>query len=187
MLIRATSTLLLGQEGYMNSDPWVLVIQTGGTIDKRYPTGPGARGYEIRSFAASEILGRIRPNAMITNESMFQLDSQDLTDQQRQEIVGFCVRFCTTNGVDRVLITHGTDTVIETAEFLAQRLWGLKIVLTGSMRPACEVGSDAEFNLGAALAVLLDETENGVYIVMHGQKFRWDDVKRTAEGRFVKK
>ena len=117
-------------------------------------------------------------------EPLMQKDSADLTAEDRQLIFNRCMA----SPEDRIVITHGTDTMTETARFLGEKGVGNKtVVLVGSFVPLSQTGSDAFFNLGYGLsaAQLLPA---GVWIAMNGEIFEWDNVRKNREaGRFERK
>jgi L-asparaginase len=123
-------------------------------------------------------LGRSR--APVTVETVMLIDSLQMTDADRQQIAVRC-RDCDES---QVVITHGTDTMVETAAVLARQVPGKTVVLTGAMVPYAFGSSDGLFNLGSALsfAQLLPA---GVYIAMNGTHFTWDNVRKNrALGTF---
>lgn len=114
-------------------------------------------------------------------EDLMQKDSADITAEDRQRIFDRCMK----SPEDRVVITHGTDTMTETAHFLGEKGVGSKtVVLVGSFVPLSQTDSDAFFNLGYGLsaAQLLPA---GVWIAMNGEVFEWNNVRKNRErGRF---
>jgi L-asparaginase len=93
---------------------------------------------------------------------------------------------CEKTAADRIVVTHGTDTMIETAEKLSS-IKGRVIVLTSAMKPERFVDSDASFNLGTAVGAV-NVLQNGVYIAMNGRIYPWNKVKRNSRtGQFVEK
>ena len=165
----------------------ITFIQTGGTIDKDYPRSTGGYPFEITDPAVERIMNILDPDIEYTIISLLRKDSLDIEDGDRQLLQ----RACDEIRDERIVITHGTDTMIETAEFLAKSTvlsnHRKTIVITGSMKPERFKGSDAHANIGAALGAV-QSLEKGIYIVMHGQVFPWSDVTRDpVTGRFVKK
>jgi L-asparaginase len=109
------------------------------------------------------------------------VDSLDMTDGQRREILSACLR-CEES---RVVIAHGTSTIIQTAQTLGPCIDGKTIVLFGAMIPYALGRSDALFNFGAAL-MAAQTLAPGVYVAMNGRAFSWDDVRKVAElGEFA--
>lgn len=147
----------------------ITFIQTGGTIDKDYPPNSTNHGYnfEIGEPAFTHILATIRPQFEFETMSVLRKDSLDITDADR-ELIRAQVEALENN---QVVITHGTDTIRQTAEVLAG-ISAKTIVLTGSMTPEKFKGSDAEFNLGMAVAAA-QTLPPGVYIALRGQVTPW--------------
>ncbi|MFD1716019.1 asparaginase domain-containing protein [Amnibacterium flavum] len=156
----------------------ILLLATGGTIDKVY----GLRGeLEIGPPAAAALLAAA--GIEISIESILSKDSLTLTDVDRATIVNH-VR---SRQATKLLITHGTDTMTDTAAALLESgvVADRTVVLTGAMRPASMIGSDAAFNLGAAI-IAARTLPAGVYIVMHGTVFAANAVAKShSAGRFV--
>lgn len=160
----------------------ILFIQTGGTIDKDYPKLVKAYHFEICDPAVTRILEKIKPVFDYDILSLLKKDSMDLTDEDRQLILETCKK----TAYNKILITHGTDTMVETAKVLSE-IQDKAIVLTGSARPERFGNTDADVNVGTALGAL-NLLENGVYIAMNGCIYPWNDVKKDQEtGRFVRK
>lgn len=159
----------------------VLFIQTGGTIDKDYPAGSGAYAFEISTPAVLRMLQRVNPSFEYSVKELFKKDSNDLTDANRRRIRTTC-RDATKK---RIIITHGTDSMLETARALSG-LTHKTIVLTGAVRPERFADSDALFNLGMAVEAV-EAREPGVYIAMSGQVIPWDECERDDSGAFVRR
>lgn len=140
----------------------ILFIQTGGTIDKKYPQKPGAYGFEIEDAAFLRILSKANVNFDFEVITPFRKDSQEITEVDRIELI----EICKNTGHSHIIITHGTDTMIDTAKFLG-RLTQKTIVLTGAHLPECVKESDADFNLGVAVGAIF-YLPNGVYCSMNG-------------------
>jgi L-asparaginase len=104
------------------------------------------------------------------------IDSLDMTDADRGSIVDHCKQAAE----NLILITHGTDTMAETARVLASEAIGKTIVLTGAMIPYKFGSSDGLFNLGSALA-FVQSLPPGVYVAMNGRFFPWDNVRKNRE------
>ncbi len=156
---------------------FIRFISTGGTIDKVYfdalsqfEVGDSQLDYILSEGLAAFDYGVI---------ALLRKDSLEITDEDRQKLR-------TTIEADDaafIVITHGTDTMVETAAALAG-LSGKSIVLTGSLSPARFKGTDAVFNVGLAVAAV-QVVEPGVYIAMNGQIFAADNVRKNrAENRF---
>jgi L-asparaginase len=119
-------------------------------------------------------LGRSRVDTTI--ETLMMIDSLDMTDADRARVVDACLR----SPEDRIVITHGTDTMVETARAVAGGVTGKTVVLTGAMVPYAFGSSDGLFNLGSALS-FAEVLPQGVYIAMNGQHFPWDRVRKNRE------
>lgn len=157
----------------------ILFIQTGGTIDKDYPKLIKGQGFEITSPAFSRILKKINPAFEYEIVILFKKDSLEITDSDRKKIKEVCVN----SDAAKIIITHGTDTMIETAQYLSV-ISDKAIVLTGSFLPEKFSDSDAEFNLGTAVGAL-NILKTGVFIAMNGRIFPHNKVKRdSSTGRF---
>lgn len=139
------------------------VLTTGGTIDKVYFDARSE--YEVGEPQVLDIFRAARVGFDFTVESVLRKDSLELTDADR----GLIRARVEASPVERVLVTHGTDTMVETALALAG-IPGKVIVLTGSMQPARFQGSDATFNIGVAVGALLG-LGPGVYVAMNGRVF----------------
>lgn len=160
----------------------VLLIQTGGTIDKDYPRVIKGYAFEIGKPAVERILEKINPNFTFEIAPLLQKDSTEITKKDREKIF----QYCKDSEAKKILITHGTDTMIETAEKLSS-ISGKVIVITGAMRPEMFSNSDAMFNVGSAMGAL-NVIEEGVYIAMNGRVYKWNECARDIKtGQFVKK
>ena len=158
----------------------ILFIQTGGTIDKDYPKLTKGYAFEITEPAVKRILENIAPMFEYEIKPLLQKDSLDMTDEDRRIILETCQK----SDSEKILITHGTDTMIETAEKLSE-IKGKTIVITGAMRPERFSNSDASFNIGVAIGAL-NSIKNGVYIAMNGRIYEYDKVKRNTDtGQFT--
>lgn len=154
------------------------IIITGGTFDKRYDAIRGQLTFKDTHLP--DIIEQVRTRIPITFELNQLVDSLDMQDENRQLVLGACRQATEAN----IVITHGTDTMTETARVIGEAvaagdaaLAGKKIVLTGAMVPYSVSGSDALFNLGSAImaAQLLPP---GVYIAMNGRCFPWHSVQK---------
>ena len=160
----------------------ILFIQTGGTIDKDYPRTTLGYAFEITEPAVNRILPDINPTFEYEIVSACKKDSTELTDEDRQKIYQICAE----NSADKIIITHGTDTMIQTAEKLSD-IKNKIIVITGSMRPEKFSNTDADFNIGLAVGAV-QTLPAGVYITMHGTLLPWDKITRNLEtGQFIQK
>lgn len=143
----------------------VLVIATGGTIDKSYPKTAGAYGFEIGPSQAGSLLGLAQVSFDWRLEAIIGKDSQDITQTDREELLAFCID-CPEI---KIIITHGTDTMVETAQYLqTAKIPSKTIILTGAWQPSRLTESDAAFNLGSAV-IALNTLPSGVYVVMQGR------------------
>jgi L-asparaginase len=155
----------------------IRIFVTGGTFDKEYNELDGTLTFKDTHLPEMLRLGRSRVDVSITTLTM--IDSLEMTDGHRAEIVARCRDAAEA----RILITHGTDTMIETARALAGALAviGSKtIVLTGAMVPYAFGSSDGLFNLGSALS-FVQALRPGVYVAMNGRAFEWDRVRKNRE------
>jgi len=156
---------------------FIRFISTGGTIDKVY--FDALSQFEVGDSQLDYILTEGLVAFDYDVVPMFRKDSLELTDDDRQALRVFIEE----NDVERFVITHGTDTMVETAVAIAG-IEGKSIVLTGSLSPARFKGTDAVFNVGLAVAAA-QLAEPGVYIAMNGQVFAADRVRKNrAENRF---
>jgi len=145
---------------------------TGGTFDKEYNELNGSLFFKDTHLPEMLRLGRSRIDVSIT--TLMMIDSLEMTAADRARIVDECGRAAEM----RILITHGTDTMVETAAALATTLPpGKTIVLTGAMIPYAFGSSDGLFNLGSALS-FVQALPAGVYVAMNGRYFNWDRVRK---------
>lgn len=151
----------------------IQIFVTGGTFDKEYNFVTGQLFFKDSNLP--EMLERGRCTLDLSVRTLMMVDSLEITDLDRENIANNC------RGVDtqQILITHGTDTMVDTAEYLAKAdIRGKTIVLTGAMIPyAFGSSSDGFFNLGSALA-FVQALPPGVYVSMNGRYFNWDGVKK---------
>ncbi len=158
----------------------ITFITTGGTIDKDYPKRAGAYGFEIGEPAVKRILAQVNPNFEYEIISVFKKDSLDINDEDRQKIL----RTCKETDSDKLIITHGSDTMLDTARVL-DVIKDKTIILTGSFRPEWFKDSNAYFNIGFAVGII-NYLVPDVYIAMHGRVYSWERCKREEEtGRFI--
>ena len=150
------------------------ILVTGGTFDKEYDELTGALRFQATHVAQILELGRCRIKATV--ECLMMIDSLDMDAAHRQTIL----RACQSAPESHLVITHGTDTMAETAAVLGRdhgSMAGKTVVLTGAMIPFAFGTSDGLFNLGGAV-VLAQALPPGVYIGMNGQIFNWDNVRK---------
>jgi L-asparaginase len=153
----------------------IRIFVTGGTFDKEYNELTGALAFKETHLPEMLRLGRCRIDVAI--ETLMMIDSLEMTDADRRRIVEQCRQAAE----PRILITHGTDTMVETARALAAAPGAAKtIVLTGAMIPYAFGSSDGLFNLGSALS-FVQALPPGVYIAMNGRCFEWDKVRKNRE------
>ena len=156
----------------------ILVLTTGGTIDKQY--FDALSQYAITDTVIAKLLETGRVAHPFRIEEVMRKDSLDI-DEGDREALAERIEACANT---RIVITHGTDTMTETAARLA-RIPGRTMVLVGALAPARFAESDATFNLGMAFATA-QVAPPGVWITMNGSVFRGDKVVKDRElGRFV--
>ena len=153
----------------------IRILVTGGTFDKEYDELTG-RLY-FRDTHVPDMLRRGRARLDLAIDTVMMIDSLEMTDVGRASIV----RRCQEAAEQALVITHGTDTMVETAAALARApLTAKTIVLTGAMVPYAFGSSDGLFNLGSALS-FAQVLPPGVYIAMNGQHFAWDACRKNRE------
>lgn len=160
----------------------IKVFTAGGTIDKIYSEGRGTLNFSFGKQAIREISeSTIRLNLEYSIERLLAKDSLEMDEIDRELIK----RACLGSVADKILITHGTDTMIDTARVLSDILDKV-IVLTGASQPYRFRESDAEFNIGVAFGAL-NVLDKGVYIAMNGRVYPWDKCEKTSDGCFLEK
>lgn len=153
----------------------IRIFITGGTFDKEYNELNGQLFFKDTHMHDLLEMGRCRLNVEI--RTLMMIDSLEMTDEDRDLIV----HQCNNCEEDRIIITHGTDTMADTARVLAQKVTASKtIVLTGAMIPIKFGSSDGLFNLGSALA-FVQTLPPGVYVAMNGRYFNWDNVRKNRQ------
>ncbi|MEL6536801.1 MAG: asparaginase domain-containing protein [Bacteroidota bacterium] len=158
----------------------LVFIQTGGTIDKDYPQTTQGWAFEFGEPATLRMLAKLDPSFTYQVVTACQKDSTEITDEDR-DAMWQCMQDHPAEGY---LITHGTDTLIETAQYLAARADKQKVVVTGAMRPERFTNSDAPINWGMALGAV-QTAPPGVYVAMHGVVKKAADIRRDLEtGKF---
>lgn len=158
----------------------IVFIQTGGTIDKDYPHTTKGWAFEFGEPATSRILERLNPSFEYEVLIAFQKDSLEITQEDREKLALLINK----SKAQKFIITHGTDSLIETALFLKSALSNKLVVITAAMRPERFKNSDADVNLGGAIAAA-NLLEEGVYISMHGVLKEADEMQRNLEtGKF---
>jgi L-asparaginase len=154
--------------------PPIRLFVTGGTFDKEYDEIHGA--LEFRDTHLPEMLAMARSRLDVSVRTLMMVDSLEMTDADRELIA----HNCSDAPEPHIVITHGTDTMVETARVLAGTVTDKTVVLTGAMIPIAFGSSDGLFNLGGALAVV-QVLPAGVYIAMNGRIFDWDDVRKNGD------
>jgi L-asparaginase len=157
----------------MKSEP-IRILVTGGTFDKEYNELTGELFFQHTHVSEMLRLGRCQVAVEI--ETLMMIDSLQMTAGGRNLILARCQAA----PESRIVITHGTDTMEQTAAVLGQNLAGKTVVLTGAMIPYTFGSSDGIFNLGTALA-FVQTLPPGVYISMNGRYFRWNAVHKNRE------
>ena len=152
----------------------IKIIVTGGTFDKEYNPLDGQLFFNGTHVSEMLKLGRSRLPVHI--KTILMIDSLSMTEVDRKKILVECQN----SNEDKILITHGTDTMTETAKLLGQHITNKTIVLTGAMVPYAFGSSDGLFNLGSALA-FLQTLPPGVYISMNGKYFLWNNVRKNKQ------
>jgi L-asparaginase len=164
----------------MKEEDTIRILITGGTIDKEYDPLTGELTFAKSHL--SNILSQVRCRARFVLEEVMLKDSLQMKSADREEILKRCVD-CQEN---KIITTHGTDTMVETGLVLGSHVKGKTIVLVGAMIPYAFGASDALFNLGCAFAAV-QALQQGVYITMNGKIFFWDNVRKNREsGEFEK-
>ena len=150
------------------------MFATGGTFDKEFNEINGELFFKETNLYELLELGRSQLDVKI--ETLMMIDSLKMSKNDRNYIVNKCKNEKT----NRIIITHGTDTMIETAKILAENIKNKTIILTGAMIPIKFGSSDGLFNLGSALS-FIQTLETGVYITMNGRYFPWNNVHKNKK------
>ena len=150
----------------------VRIICTGGTFNKIYDPLTG----EL-TFANSQVSSLLRiARCQLPVTELMLIDSLEMTDRTRQQLVDSC-RSTTES---KLVIVHGTDTMVESASVVNDAALNKTIVFTGAMVPNSITGSDASFNLGYAIAAA-QLSDTGVWVAMNAQLHRWQSVRKNRE------
>jgi len=158
----------------------IRVYATGGTFDKEYNELTGELYFQ--DSHVRDMLRKGRCNLQLEIRTLMLIDSTQMSEIDREIIAKSC-KEC---GREQIVITHGTDSIVDTARFLAERIEGKVIVLVGAMIPYTFGSSDGLFNLGSALA-FVQVLPPGIYVTMNGRCFDWDNVRKNrAIGMFEK-
>ena len=152
----------------------IRIFVTGGTFDKEYNEITGQLFFKDTHLQEMLKLGRSRLDVDI--RTLMMIDSLDMTDIDRNLIADHCNKAAE----NRIIITHGTDTMAETARVLASRVVHKTVVLTGAMIPYKFGSSDGLFNLGSALA-FVQSMPPGIYVAMNGRIFNSDNVRKNKQ------
>lgn len=147
---------------------------TGGTFDKTYDEISGQLRFEDTHIQEMLQLGRCRLD--VTVRTLMMVDSLEMTDADRQLVL----ENCRSAAEERVVVTHGTDTMTDTARVLGEASLPKTIVLTGAMVPYAFGSSDGLFNLGSALS-FVQALPHGVYVAMNGRCLAWDNVTKNRQ------
>ena len=152
----------------------IRIFITGGTFDKEYNELNGQLYFKDTHL--SDLLELGRSKVAVEIRTLMMVDSLEMTDEDRQLIVYQC------NNCDeeQIVITHGTDTMADTAKVIAQEVKDKTIILTGAMIPIKFGSSDGLFNLGSALA-FAQTLPRGVYVAMNGRCFNWNNVRKNKQ------
>jgi L-asparaginase len=152
----------------------IRIFITGGTFDKEYNELNGQLYFKDTHM--SELLEKGRSKLPVEIRTLMMVDSLEMTDQDRDLIAHQC------NSCDetQIVVTHGTDTMSETAKVLAEKVKEKTVVLTGAMIPIKFGSSDGLFNLGSALA-FAQTLSPGIYIAMNGRYFNWNNVRKNKQ------
>ena len=153
---------------------YIKIFATGGTFDKEFNEINGELYFKKTHLYELLELGRCKLDIKI--ETLMMIDSLQMSNEERNYIVNKCIKEKT----HKIIITHGTDTIVETAKLLSKSISNKIIILTGAMIPIKFGSSDGLFNLGSALS-FVQVLEPGVYITMNGQYFYWDNVRKNKE------
>lgn len=156
----------------------IRIFVTGGTFDKEYNELTGELFFKETHLP--EMLSRARCTIDVTVRTLMMIDSLNMSEEDRELIV----HQCRAAEEDKIIITHGTDTMSVTARVLAEKVKDKTIVITGAMIPYKFGSSDGFFNLGGALA-FAQSLPPGVYVAMNGRYFTWDNVRKNRQtGQF---
>src|SRR3989344_6617145 len=152
----------------------IKIFVTGGTFDKEYNELDGSLFFKDTHVQEMLMLGRSR--MPVDLRTLMMIDSLDMTLEDRETIAQNCVKA----SEEKIIITHGTDTMVETAKLIAQKVKNKTIILTGAMIPYKFGSSDGLFNLGSALA-FVQTLPVGVYITMNGRYFTYNKVRKNKQ------
>ncbi|MDD5629187.1 MAG: asparaginase domain-containing protein [Elusimicrobia bacterium] len=149
----------------------IRIIVTGGTFDKEYNELQGSLFFRKSHVAEMLRLGRCRLAVKV--QTLFMIDSLCMTASHRKRVLAACLAAPERH----IVVTHGTDTMVETARVLGPRIGDQTVVLTGAMVPYKFGSSDGLFNLGSSLS-FAQSLPPGVYVAMNGRYFLWNNVRK---------
>lgn len=152
----------------------IRIFITGGTFDKEYNELNGQLFFKDTQMHDLLEMGRNKVPVVI--RTLMMIDSLDMTNEDRDLIKHQCIQ-CEE---DKIIITHGTDTMAVTARVLAEHIKNKTVVLTGAMIPIKFGSSDGLFNMGCAMA-FVQSLPPGVYVAMNGRFFNWDNVRKNRQ------
>jgi len=152
----------------------IRILVTGGTFDKEYNELRGELFFKDTHLPEMLRLGRCKLRVDIN--TLMMVDSLSITDADRNNMLENCKKI----KENKILITHGTDTMVETAKVLGNAINNKTIILTGAMVPYKFGSSDGLFNLGSSLA-FVQALPEGVYISMNGKCFHWNNVRKNKQ------
>ncbi len=153
----------------------IRILVTGGTFDKEYDEVRGRLFF--KDTHVQEMLAKGRSRVPVAIDTLMMIDSLEMTEADRATVVARCRQA----EEARLVVTHGTDTMVDTARAIAAAaLPGKTVVLTGAMIPYAFGSSDGLFNLGSALS-FAQVLPPGVYVAMNGEHFRWDEVRKNRD------
>ncbi len=153
------------------------IFITGGTFDKEYDLINGRLFFQDTHI--EEMLLKGRSTIPHSIQTLMMIDSLDMTDADRKIIL----EHCKTCPEERIIVTHGTDTMTETALQLGAAKLPKTIIITGAMVPYTFGSSDGMFNLGSSMAYV-QCLPHGVYVVMNGKAYQWDNVMKNKKTGF---
>ena len=156
----------------------ILIIQTGGTIDKIYPKSIQGWGFEIGDAAVDQILSGKKLSINYQIVSACKKDSTTLNENDLHHILDICQK----SNEEQIIITHGTDTILDTAKHLSV-IKDKTIVLTGSFLPYAFKDSDAEFNIGMAISAV-QILNRGIYVSLNGIIAKHNELQRDDSGKY---
>jgi L-asparaginase len=152
----------------------IRIFITGGTFDKEYNELNGQLYFKDTHM--SDLLEMGRSKVKVEIRTLMMVDSLEMTAEDR-EMIAYQCNTCEEN---KIVITHGTDTMTETGKVLAEKVKNKTVILTGAMIPIKFGSSDGLFNLGSALA-FAQTLAPGIYVAMNGRYFHWDNVRKNKQ------